>query len=130
MLEAPADRVDRPARHHQFMASADRSSGRARRTCLTVPGSSERFLAKAAGLAPDEVILDLEDSVAPAAKRRARDLVAESLEGASPGERWPGPYLLAVRVNGVHTPWAHRDVIEVVERGGARIDAIVLPKVS
>jgi citrate lyase subunit beta / citryl-CoA lyase len=107
----------------------------ARRTCLTVPGSSERFLAKAANLAanaatlaaqpPDEVILDLEDSVAPAAKEQARGLVAAALD-----DRWPRERLIAVRINGAASPWAYRDVTGLVERQAARLDAIVLPKVS
>jgi citrate lyase subunit beta/citryl-CoA lyase len=103
-----------------------------RRTCLTVPGSSERFLAKAAALAgrsgadvPDEVILDLEDAVAPAAKDQARAQVARAVGAADWGGR-----TVAVRVNGALSPWAYRDVIEVVERSGPRLDAIVLPKVS
>jgi citrate lyase subunit beta/citryl-CoA lyase len=107
----------------------------ARRTCLTVPGSSERFLAKAATMAanaaklaveaPDEIILDLEDSVAPAAKEQARGLVAAALD-----DRWPRERLIAVRINGAASPWAYRDVTELVERQAARLDAIVLPKVS
>lgn len=101
------------------------SAERPRRTCLTVPGSSERFLAKAVGLAADEIILDLEDAVAPNAKDKARALVSSTL-----GDGWPGPHVLAVRVNGVAGPWAYRDVIEVVERAGRWLDAIVLPKVS
>lgn len=121
MLEAPADRVERPAGHHQLMTSADRP----RRSCLTVPGSSERFLARATELAADEVILDLEDSVAPAAKQQARKLVAAALDGG-----WPGQRLLAVRINAATSPWAYRDVVEIAERAGAWIDAIVLPKVS
>ena len=44
---------------------------RSRRSCLAVPGSSQRFLDKARGLAADEVFLDLEDAVAPAAKAAA-----------------------------------------------------------
>jgi citrate lyase subunit beta/citryl-CoA lyase len=95
---------------------------------LTVPGSSERFLAKAAGLAADELIFDLEDAVAPAAKPQARSLVAAAVAGGTWRET-AGP-LLAVRINGATTEWAHRDVIDVVERSGARLDAIVLPKVS
>jgi citrate lyase subunit beta / citryl-CoA lyase len=102
------------------------SADRPRRSCLTVPGSSERFLAKARSLAPDELILDLEDAVAPAAKDAARTLVIEAL---APEDGWTAP-LRAVRVNDALSKWAHRDVIEVVERAGARIDAIVLPKVS
>ena len=98
---------------------------RPRRSCLTVPGSSERFLAKARGLAADEVILDLEDAVAPAVKEQARTLVAAALRA----DGWSAP-LRAVRVNGAATQWAYRDVIDVVERSGSSLDAIVLPKVS
>ena len=101
------------------------SAERPRRTCLTVPGSSERFLAKAASLAADEVILDLEDAVAPKVKDEARALVASALERG-----WQGDQVLAVRVNAVNGPWAYRDVIEIVERAGRAVDAIVLPKVS
>lgn len=98
---------------------------RPRRSCLTVPGSSERFVAKAAGLASDEVILDLEDSVASGAKDQARAVVAEAVGGHDWGGR-----LLAVRVNGAATPWAYRDVVDITERAGSGLDAIVLPKVS
>ncbi|MBX5474746.1 MAG: hypothetical protein IRZ20_06985, partial [Thermoleophilia bacterium] len=48
-------------------------SVRARRTCLVVPGSSARMLAKAATLDADEVIVDLEDGVAEAEKDLARE---------------------------------------------------------
>lgn len=98
---------------------------RPRRSCLTVPGSSERFIAKARGLTADEVILDLEDAVAPAAKEQARKLIADALQA----EGWSAP-LRAVRINGVGTQWAYRDVIDVVERSGPSLDAIVLPKVG
>src|ERR1022692_4263563 len=128
MLEAPADHVERPAGDHRLMSSADHPGGRhqaPRRTCLTVPGSSERFLAKARQVDADEVILDLEDSVAPGAKQQARDSVAATLDRG-----WPGRQLLAVRVNGAVSPWAYRDVIEIAEHAGGRLDAIVLPKVS
>lgn len=98
---------------------------RPRRSCLTVPGSSERFLDKARGLPADEIILDLEDAVAPAVKGQARTLVAAALEAGT----WSAP-LRAVRINGALTQWAYQDVIDVVKRSGASIDAIVLPKVS
>ena len=98
---------------------------RARRTCLAVPASSPRFLAKARGLAADEVFLDLEDAVAPAAKEDARLAAAAALaEGG-----WDGK-VMAVRVNDAGTPWAYRDVIAVVEGAGAALDVIILPKVS
>ena len=70
---------------------------------MSVPASSERFLAKARELAADEVMLDLEDSVAPAAKDTARDLAVGALKAGG----WDGR-LVAVRINGASTPWAYR----------------------
>ena len=96
---------------------------RVRRSCLAVPASSERFIAKAHGLPADEVFLDLEDAVAPAAKAQARANAAAAVAGD-----WGGR-VLAVRVNDASTPWAHRDVIDVVSAAG-RLDTIVLPKVT
>jgi citrate lyase subunit beta/citryl-CoA lyase len=101
------------------------NSDRPRRSCLTVPGSSERFLAKARDLPADEVILDLEDAVAPAAKEEARRRVATAIASSGWAAR-----VRAVRINGADTQWAYRDVIEIVERAGAHLDAIVLPKAS
>jgi len=98
---------------------------RPRRSCLAVPGSSPRFLEKARGLPVDEVFLDLEDAVAPAAKPAARQAVAAALNAGGWGGR-----TRAVRVNDVTTPWAYRDVIEVTEQAGANLDVIVLPKAS
>jgi len=95
---------------------------------MSVPASSERFLAKARDLAADEVMLDLEDSVAPSAKEAARGLAVAALKDGLVGER--GDKLVAVRVNGVTTPWAYRDVIAVVEGAPGAVDSLVLPKVS
>jgi citrate lyase subunit beta/citryl-CoA lyase len=92
---------------------------------MSVPASSERFLAKARDLAADEVMLDLEDSVAPGAKPAARDLAVAALKNGGFGEK-----LVAVRVNGATTPWAYQDVIAVVEGAPGAVDALVLPKVS
>ena len=103
------------------MSRADR----ARRSCLAVPGSSPRFLAKAPGLAADEVFLDLEDAVAPDAKEEARRNVVDALRSGD----WTGK-VRAVRINGVTTRWAYRDVIQVAEQAGPHLDVIVLPKVS
>ena len=92
---------------------------------MSVPASSERFLAKARGLAVDEVMLDLEDSVAPDAKPAARELATAALKSGG----WDGK-LVAVRVNGVTTPWAYQDVIAVVEGAPGAVDSLILPKVS
>jgi citrate lyase subunit beta/citryl-CoA lyase len=95
---------------------------RARRSCLAVPASSERFISKARGLPADEVFLDLEDAVAPGAKVQARANAAIAVGGD-----WGGR-LVAVRVNDAATQWAHRDVLDVVS--GGRVDAVILPKVT
>ncbi|MFS8479870.1 MAG: CoA ester lyase [Micromonosporaceae bacterium] len=101
------------------------AAGRARRSCLAVPGSSPKMLDKAQGLASDQVFLDLEDSVAPLAKATARANVISALTTGDWGSR-----VRAVRVNDVTTPWAYRDVVEVVEGAGAHLDCLVLPKVQ
>ncbi|MGX9670977.1 HpcH/HpaI aldolase/citrate lyase family protein [Mycobacterium sp. HM-7] len=101
---------------------------RPRRTCLSVPGSSDKMIAKAKTLPADQVFLDLEDAVAADAKAAARTRVAEAL--CEPG--WAGQ-LRGLRVNDWTTPWTYADVIEVVTavaRGGGELDVIVLPKVS
>jgi citrate lyase subunit beta / citryl-CoA lyase len=98
---------------------------RPRRSCLAVPGSSTRFLAKARGLPADEMFLDLEDAVAPAAKQDARGTVAAALNAGG----WGGK-IRAVRINDASSRWAYRDVIEVVEAAGRDLDVIVLPKVT
>ncbi|MFF4238709.1 HpcH/HpaI aldolase/citrate lyase family protein [Actinomadura geliboluensis] len=98
---------------------------RSRRTTLAVPGSNPRFIEKAQGLPADEIFLDLEDAVAPSAKEGARSTVVAALTGGD----WSGKTRV-VRVNDLDTPWAYRDVIEVVEGAGAQLDAIMLPKVS
>jgi citrate lyase subunit beta/citryl-CoA lyase len=100
---------------------------------MSVPASSERFLAKARDLPVDEVMLDLEDSVAPDAKPGARELAVAALKagdlvGKHDGKQ--GGKLVAVRINGATTPWAYQDVIAVVEGAPGAVDSLVLPKVS
>lgn len=89
-----------------------------------MPGSSERFLAKAPTLDADEVFLDLEDAVAPSEKENARKLVIDALRTHDFGEK-----TAVVRVNGTDTPHYYRDLIDVVEQAGDRLHAIMLPKV-
>jgi citrate lyase subunit beta/citryl-CoA lyase len=96
---------------------------RSRRTCHAVPGSSERFLAKAPQLEADEVFLDLEDAVAPNEKDAARARVIDALNELT------FKSTVVVRVNGTDTPHYYRDLIDVVEQAGSKLDAIMLPKV-
>ncbi|MEU4576784.1 MULTISPECIES: CoA ester lyase [Nonomuraea] len=98
---------------------------RSRRSVLAVPGSNPRFLEKAQGLPADEVFLDLEDAVAPLAKEEARrNIVAALREGD-----WTGKTRV-VRVNDLTTQWTYRDVIEIVEGAGDKLDCLMLPKVQ
>ncbi|MGH3164369.1 MAG: HpcH/HpaI aldolase/citrate lyase family protein [Trebonia sp.] len=96
-----------------------------RRTCLSVPASSERFLAKARDLAADEVMLDLEDSVAPGEKDAARRNVVRALKDGGFGRK-----LVAVRVNDATAPWAYQDVVGVITGAPGAVDSLILPKVS
>ena len=98
---------------------------RPRRSVLAVPGSSAKMIAKAKGLPADALFLDLEDAVAPLAKAQARQAVVSALNE----DGWAGQ-IKSVRVNDWSTPWTHADVIEVVAGAGARVDAILLPKVT
>jgi citrate lyase subunit beta/citryl-CoA lyase len=96
-----------------------------RRSCLSVPGSSARMQAKAVTLASDQVLFDLEDATAASEKASARAVVVESLRTLDFGQR-----VVSVRVNGVDTPWCYRDVVDVVEAVGDRLDTVYLPKVE
>jgi citrate lyase subunit beta/citryl-CoA lyase len=88
-----------------------------------VPGSSEKFLAKIPGLDADQIVLDLEDAVAPGEKERARALVVQALRELDlPGKT------LSVRVNATDSPYCYRDVIAIAEGAGDRLATIVLPK--
>jgi citrate lyase subunit beta/citryl-CoA lyase len=100
-----------------------RQPRRPRRCQLSVPGSSEKMMAKAAGLEIDHVFLDLEDAVAPAAKPGARGLIVEALKSHD----WK-PRTLCVRINDVETQWCHDDIIEVVTGAGEKLDTIMLTK--
>jgi len=101
------------------------SAQRPRRSCLAVPGSSQKFIDKARTLPADQVFLDLEDACAPLAKPGARKTIAAALNEGG----WEGKARV-VRVNDWTTEWTYRDVTEVVEGAGANLDAIMLPKVQ
>ena len=104
---------------------SNRSRALPRRSCLSTPGSSERFLAKAPSATADFSFLDLEDSVAPNEKVAARAKVAQAIRTLDWDDR-----VLCVRVNAWDTPWTYGDVIEVVTDAGPRLDEVMLPKVQ
>ena len=96
-----------------------------RRSCHSVPGSNEKFLAKAPTLPADMFFLDLEDAVAPLEKEAARAKVVEAIQKYD----W-GDAVVCVRVNAWDTRWTYGDVIEVVGSAGTRLDEVMLPKVQ
>jgi citrate lyase subunit beta/citryl-CoA lyase len=104
---------------------SERSRNLPRRSCLSVPGSSEKMLGKAPGLGADMVFLDLEDAVAPLEKPGARAKVVNAINTLDFGDA-----VLCVRVNAWDTEWTYRDVIEVVEGASERLDELMLPKVE
>src|SRR6266571_1144088 len=94
-----------------------------RRSCLSVPASSEKMLGKAPGLAADMVFLDLEDSVAPLEKESARAKAVDAVKNQDWGDK-----VLCVRVNAWDTKWTYGDVIDVVGNAGERLEEVMLPK--
>jgi malyl-CoA/(S)-citramalyl-CoA lyase len=95
------------------------------RSKLFVPGSRPALFEKAAASAADVVCLDLEDAVAPSDKDAARDNIVVALNEVNWGNK-----TVTVRVNGLDTNFCYRDVLALVEKGGERLDAIMIPKVG
>ncbi len=98
---------------------------RARRCQLSIPGSSEKMMAKGSGMEVDHIFLDLEDAVAPAAKPEARGKIVEALNTHDFGKS-----VRCVRINDVETQWCYKDIIEVVTGAGENLDTIMIPKVK
>ncbi len=95
------------------------------RSYLITPASNPAMIAKAAQSAADAVCIDLEDAVAPAEKEASRALVVQALQTLDFGSR-----LRLYRINALDTPFAYRDLIDVVEAAGDRLDLIIVPKVN
>lgn len=98
---------------------------RLNRSELAVPGSQPNIFAKAAESSADIVFLDLEDAVAPDEKEQARLNVIAALNEID----WRGK-TMSVRINGLDTHYMYRDVVDVVEQAGERLDLIMVPKVG
>jgi citrate lyase beta subunit len=101
------------------------SLSRVTRSMLFVPASRPAMIAKAAASAADAVCIDLEDSVAPPEKAASRAHVIQALRELDFGHR-----VRMVRINALDTPYAYRDLVDVVEAAGARLDLVMLPKAA
>ena len=98
---------------------------RLHRSELAVPGSNKRMLEKAPVAGADIVFLDLEDAVAPDDKEQARANIVEALNTYD----W-SQCAVSIRMNGLDTHYAYRDLVEVVEACGDKLDTILIPKVG
>jgi malyl-CoA/(S)-citramalyl-CoA lyase len=105
----------------------DLKRARLQRSELAVPGSNPRMIERAAASDADYVFLDLEDAVAPADKPGARTNVVKALKEIDWRNRGK---TISVRINGIDTPFMYRDLIEVMEQAGDRVDTILVPKVG
>ncbi|HVM23294.1 MAG TPA: CoA ester lyase, partial [Sphingomicrobium sp.] len=88
------------------------------RTWLFVPADSEKKIAKALDSDADALIFDLEDSVAPASKPAAREILKHLPQRSERPQLW-------VRINPLGSEY-HRDDLQLI--GIADIHGIVLPK--
>jgi malyl-CoA/(S)-citramalyl-CoA lyase len=98
---------------------------RPNRCQLFGPGSNTKLFPKMAASAADVINLDLEDSVAPSDKDIARANVIEALNTVDWGNKY-----MSVRINGLDTPYWYRDVVDLLEQAGDRLDQIMIPKVG
>ena len=106
--------------HHLRKARLQRSE-------LAVPGSNPGMIDKAASSATDYVFLDIEDAVTPPDKEQARKNIIEALndiDWRSSGKT------VSVRINGLDTHYMYRDVVDVMEQAGDKLDTILVPKVG
>lgn len=95
---------------------------RPRRSALYLPASNAKAIAKARTLPADAVILDLEDAVAPEAKAEARAAAVTAVQEGGWGTRE-----VAIRANGLDTPWGADDLAAIAASGA---DAVLVPKVN
>jgi malyl-CoA/(S)-citramalyl-CoA lyase len=100
---------------------------RRQRSELAVPASRPELFAKALTSDADYVFLDLEDAVAPSEKVGARALAVAGLKDHD----WRGRgKSVSLRINGLDTHYMYRDVVEVIEQAGDRLDTVLVPKVG
>jgi malyl-CoA/(S)-citramalyl-CoA lyase len=101
------------------------AKARLNRSELAVPGSNVQMIEKAAKSSADVVFLDMEDAVAPSDKEQARKNIIEALNDIDWGKK-----TMSIRINGLDTHYMYRDIVDVVEQAGSRLDLIMIPKVG
>ena len=115
--------TERPMSHTRY----DLRRQRLQRSELAVPGSSPKMIERAADSEADYVFLDIEDAVAPADKEQARANIIKALNEID----WRASgKTICVRINGIDTHYMYRDLVDVMEQAGHRLDTILVPKVG
>ena len=103
----------------------EQAPARLNRSELAVPGSQAQMFEKAAKSDVDVIFLDLEDAVAPDEKEQARKNIIVALNEIDWGHK-----TMSIRINGLDTHYMYRDVVDIVEQAGERLDLIMIPKVG
>ena len=98
---------------------------RLHRSELAVPGSSPKMFEKAITSKADVVFLDLEDAVSPQDKIPSRQNIIKAIKEMNWKEKGK---TISIRINSLDTHYMYRDVIEIVEEVGEKIDTILIPK--
>ena len=98
---------------------------RLQRSELAVPGSSPEMFEKALNSKADYIFLDLEDAVSPMDKITARKNVIKGLKELNWKEKGK---TISVRINSPDTHYMYKDIIDLVEEVGDKLDTILLPK--
>ena len=98
---------------------------RLHRSELAVPGSSPEMFEKALNSNADYIFLDLEDAVSPNDKISARKNIIQALGDLD--WRRKGK-TISIRINSLDTHYMYRDVIDLMEKVGDKIDTILIPK--
>jgi len=101
------------------------AKSRLQRSELAVPGSSPKMFEKALNSNADYIFLDLEDAVSPNDKIPARQNVIKALKEINWSEKGK---TISVRINSLDTHYMYRDLVEIVEETGDKLDTILVPK--
>ncbi len=109
---------------HQYYKPA---TTRLQRSELAVPGSSPKMFEKALNSNADYIFLDLEDAVSPNDKLTARENIIKALKEINWKEKGK---TISVRINSLDTHYMYRDVVDIIEQVGDRVDTILIPKVG
>ena len=98
---------------------------RLNRCQLFGPGSRPQIFEKMANSTADVINLDLEDSVFPGDKEKARLNVIQAINDID----WKNK-TVSVRINSLDTPYWYRDTIDLLENCSERLDNLTIPKVG